>query len=191
MTGPGSTVTVEEGVNITWIDADPDSDASISLWEDSNNTGYNGSLLAWGISEDDLGNYGSHFLSTASMPDGKEFYVYATIDDGHTVVNSDNYTAKIIVDHPTWYADAFTSEVQSEEENGDGDGVIEGFESVEINIRLRNDTGDDVTGVHGTLSTPDGDIIFTDDYQDYGGITDGAWSTWGDFHANLNFRFII
>ena len=186
MTEPSSTITVDDGVTIRWMDMDADSDASISLWEDSNNSGYNGSQLVGGLSEDHLGFNGYYHVSTAGMPEGKEFYVYAKIDDGHTAVYSDNYTAKIIVDHPTEAPDAFSFDKTWEEDEGDGDGVIEAGENAEIDIQFRNNTGGEVTRVEAWLTTPNGNVEITDDYEDYWTMSSGE-TKWGDFEASLNF----
>ena len=103
ITYPASTVTEDQYVTISWEDYDPDSNAKITLWYDLNNTGYNGSILpgAESISEDEDGQYGDFILDISDMVDGSEFYIYATISDGFTTNNSTNYTAKIIVDHPS------------------------------------------------------------------------------------------
>ncbi|MBN1670148.1 MAG: Ig-like domain-containing protein [Kiritimatiellae bacterium] len=196
MTDPSTTYTADEGVNIRWIDADPDSNASISLWEDSNNSGYNGSLLAWGISEDAGGNYGAYYLFTENMPDGKEFYVYAKIDDGHQIVNSDNYTAKIVVDHPSQGSDLSidaTAWTDEHTDTGDRDGIPEGGEdNVEVEIRLENASGSDLTQVEATLSTSAGSVSITDNNNYYGTISGGgqSWGS-GDYNMDLNCAYYI
>jgi hypothetical protein len=68
---------------ITWIDADSDDDASISLYYDSDASGYDGILLAYRISEDEHGNSGSYIWNVSMIPEG-DYFIYAVIDDGIT-----------------------------------------------------------------------------------------------------------
>ncbi|UCE38001.1 MAG: VCBS repeat-containing protein [Thermoplasmata archaeon] len=66
---------------ITWIDADSDDDASISLYYDSDSSGYNGILIADRIGEDEYGNSGIYIWDTTSIPEGS-YHVYGVIEDG-------------------------------------------------------------------------------------------------------------
>lgn len=68
--------------NIQWNDSDPDSNATITLYYDTNNAGNDGVQIATGISEDDGTN--SYTWDTSALPGGT-YYVYAKIDDGTTV----------------------------------------------------------------------------------------------------------
>lgn len=73
---------------ITWKDSDLDDNAIITLYYDTNNTGYDGILIsgAENISEDDETD--SFVWDTSSLPDRATYYVYAKINDG---VNSPVY----------------------------------------------------------------------------------------------------
>lgn len=63
---------------IRWIDSDPDNDAEISLFYDRDNTGFDGVLIADGISEDEATNI--YTWNLANVPTG-EYYIYAMIQD--------------------------------------------------------------------------------------------------------------
>ncbi len=74
---------------ITWIDADSDDDAFISLFYDSDSTGYDGELIAGHISEDEHGNSGMYIWNISLIPQG-HFFIYAIINDG--IANSRDYS---------------------------------------------------------------------------------------------------
>jgi len=191
---PDQTITVDSGVAIKWVDIDEDSKASISLYEDNNNYGYDGTVvLAEGLSEDALGINGHYWLPTSGMPDGKEFYVYAKIDDGYSNLNSENYTAKIIVDHPNQGADlslGTTFWTDDHSTTGDGDGVPEGWEdNIELEVKLKNDSGYDLSDVEATLSASVIGVSITDNYNYYGSISaNGESQGSGNFNIDLNFN---
>jgi len=186
MTGPSSSITEDIDVAITWNDYDPDSDAQITLWRDNDNYGYNGTVLVTGLSEDANGSFGNYLQPLTGMADGDAFYVYATIDDWHTRRNSTNYTARILVDHPNEYPNAFSFYKEWTERDGNGNGIPEAGEAVQIDIRIQNNTGGEVTNVEGHLSTTNANVVLTDNYDDYGTISAGN-TAWGDFRASLNF----
>lgn len=64
---------------ITWLDHCPEVSAAISLYYDSDDTGYNGIQITGGISEDDETD--SYSWNTSGVPEGT-YYVYSKIDDG-------------------------------------------------------------------------------------------------------------
>jgi hypothetical protein len=66
---------------IIWIDSDSDSDAAISLYYDSDISGFDGTLIASGLSEDEFGGSGAYIWNTSSIPEG-EYFIYGTINDG-------------------------------------------------------------------------------------------------------------
>ena len=186
ITRPDTSVTVDDWLAIWWEDADPDSSAKISLWEDSNNYGYDGSQLPGcsGLSEDAAGTNGYYYISTAGMPDGKVFYVYAKIADAITEENSTNYSARITVDHPTEDPDAFSFRKVWSEDNGNGNGIPEAGEDIDLEIQLRNNTGGEVTDIQGRLSVLTQNVEITDGYEYYGTMSIEE-SKVGDFGANM------
>ncbi|WP_298434851.1 Ig-like domain-containing protein, partial [Geobacter sp.] len=76
--GAGLSPTNASSFTIRWTDADPDSNATITLYFDSDNSGYNGTQIITGIKEDDTAN--SYTWNTSALPDGN-YYVYGMIKD--------------------------------------------------------------------------------------------------------------
>jgi hypothetical protein len=77
----GVNSTADEGFKIKWTDSDPDSNAAISLYYDTDNHGADGVLIASSLNEDDDGSNGVYYWNTAAIPEG-ECYIYAVINDG-------------------------------------------------------------------------------------------------------------
>lgn len=68
-----------ESFKITWTDNDPEENAKISLYYDTDNSGYDGTLIAENINEDDpLDEY---TWSTKRINEGT-YYLYAVVSDG-------------------------------------------------------------------------------------------------------------
>ena len=87
---------------IRWDDDDRDSNASISLFYDTNNNGADGILIASGLDEDPDGVEADAYVwNTAGMPDHTSYYLYAVINDGvhDTVVAYSQFT--VYVNHFT------------------------------------------------------------------------------------------
>lgn len=83
---------------IQWTDRDYDSDATIALFYDINNSGADGTLITAGISENPDGQYDQYVWDTTNIPAGA-YYVYAVIEDGvndPVVAYSDG---AVIIDH--------------------------------------------------------------------------------------------
>ncbi|MCP4693740.1 MAG: tandem-95 repeat protein, partial [Desulfobacterales bacterium] len=64
---------------ITWADVDPDDNAVISLYYDTDDNGENGVLIAENIPGDDETD--QYEWNTSNVPEG-DYYIYAIIDDG-------------------------------------------------------------------------------------------------------------
>ena len=87
LTAPTLTITEPDGLDdttdttytITWTDEDPEEDATISLYYDTDNTGADGILITDNISEDDETD--SYTWDTSGITEGN-YYLYAVIDDG-------------------------------------------------------------------------------------------------------------
>ncbi|MBN1849510.1 MAG: tandem-95 repeat protein [Deltaproteobacteria bacterium] len=69
------------GFTIRWIDADPDDNATISLYYDTDDSGEDGTLIVNGLPEDPDGSGNEYIWDTAGMAEGR-YYIYAVIDDG-------------------------------------------------------------------------------------------------------------
>jgi hypothetical protein len=101
---PSGIITVDTSYSISWIAVDPDNDAQIQLYYDSDNTDHDGILIPTsdqypsGI-VDDNGASQSYEWDTSGLSDGSSYYIYAKIDDGiHEPVYSYS-PGKIKIDH--------------------------------------------------------------------------------------------
>ena len=100
---PTITITQPDGVgdtadtsySIQWTDSDPDDNATITLYYDTNDSGYDGTLITSDISEDSSTN--SYLWDTSSVPNGS-YYIYAAIDDGTNPVIYDYSFGPVSVD---------------------------------------------------------------------------------------------
>lgn len=70
-------------VEISWMDYDPDSNARISLYYDTDQYGEDGVLIAQAILEDADGESERHLWDISQLADGV-YFIYAVIDDGNT-----------------------------------------------------------------------------------------------------------
>lgn len=84
---------------VRWNDADPDTNASISLYYDTNSSGADGTLIVSGLSEEpDSAADDSYVWNTGGLPDSS-YYIYAVIDDGvHDPVVSYS-SGTVTIDH--------------------------------------------------------------------------------------------
>ena len=89
-----SLVTNETDIEIQWTDADPDSNAWISLYYDTDSSGEDGVLITEGIKEDTDGE-DDIYVWDVSVLEG-EYFVYAVISDEDTAVTV--YTPGIVID---------------------------------------------------------------------------------------------
>ena len=64
---------------ITWAATDPDDNATIQFFRDTDNVGFNGTAIVSGIEENDAGN--AWIWDTRGVPNGT-YFVYAVITDG-------------------------------------------------------------------------------------------------------------
>jgi hypothetical protein len=74
-------LTKDISLSITWDDSDPDSNATIALYYDTDSTGEDGTLIVNSLTEDPEGASDSYIWDMNAMEDGT-YYVYATITDG-------------------------------------------------------------------------------------------------------------
>jgi hypothetical protein len=82
---------------ITWIDSDADSDAQISLYYDSDSSGYDGTLIAQGIEENEYGGSGAYIWDTSTLAEGT-YYIYGLITDSENDAR-DYSPGAVVVSH--------------------------------------------------------------------------------------------
>lgn len=73
-------------VLIRWEDSDPDSNAQIALYYDTDDQSYNGTLIVDGLEEDASGAGDEYLWDVSGLPSGT-YHIYGLITDG----NSDDY----------------------------------------------------------------------------------------------------
>lgn len=78
----GTGDTIDNRLTIRWIDQDPDDNASISLFYDTDASGADGTLIVSGLREDPDEPSGDFYTWDASQLPGGAYYIYAVIDDG-------------------------------------------------------------------------------------------------------------
>ncbi|MEN8170800.1 MAG: Ig-like domain-containing protein [Pseudomonadota bacterium] len=97
-----SSANKQDLVEIHWVDRDPDSNATISLYYDTDSYGENGILLTEGLLEDPDGQGDRYEWNISAMSAGV-YYLYAVIDDGSSRVVEYSPNAVIVGDgggHP-------------------------------------------------------------------------------------------
>ncbi|MBN1627070.1 MAG: PASTA domain-containing protein, partial [Deltaproteobacteria bacterium] len=93
--------TANEYCAIKWADEDADSNAIISIYYDTDNTGYDGILIDSDIDEDidpTYEEYDKYIWDISGMDEG-EYYIYAIIDDGYHNTVTDYSDGPITIDH--------------------------------------------------------------------------------------------
>ena len=78
ITAPAANTSVNNSYTIGWTASDPDNQASISLYYDTDNSGNDGTLITDSLVE---GTHTSYNWDTSSLANG-DYYIYAKIDDG-------------------------------------------------------------------------------------------------------------
>lgn len=105
---PAITIAEPDGINdiadesftIQWEDEDPDSNAAISLYYDTDNTGADGTVIVLGLSEDPDGMDDQFIWNTSAILEG-DYYIYAVIDDGATPAMTVYSAGPVTVFHNT------------------------------------------------------------------------------------------
>ena len=89
---------------ITWTDDDPDDDASIALYYDTDDSGEDGTLIVDGLSEDDETD--EYVWDTSALAEG-DYYVYGVIDDAENqpIIDYSDGPVTIYRDSNTLYVD--------------------------------------------------------------------------------------
>ncbi|MDI6793802.1 MAG: hypothetical protein QME81_13215 [bacterium] len=101
---PTISITEPDGVNdmadtfytIRWTDADPDDNALVSLYYDSDDTGYDGTEIVTGLSED---NPAATYLWNISGMLEDSYYIYGVIADGVNPPDSDYSDGPLTIEH--------------------------------------------------------------------------------------------
>ena len=115
---------VDAGLLIRWSDEDIDSNATVSLYYDSNNSGADGTLIVGGLSEDDDSQWGDSYGWDTSGLSWGDYYVYAVIDDGINAPVIDYSDMYVYVNHPLQAVTEFNIfEDEIEEFDNFGDAV--------------------------------------------------------------------
>ncbi|MCJ7683172.1 MAG: chitobiase/beta-hexosaminidase C-terminal domain-containing protein, partial [Desulfobacteraceae bacterium] len=79
-------LTNHDTVLIRWEDNDPDSNATISLYYDSDDSGEDGTLIVEGLDEDSDGTADTYTWDISGLEG--TYYIYATITDGNSSITS-------------------------------------------------------------------------------------------------------
>jgi len=85
-------------VNVTWTDSDPSNNAKISLYYDTDNQGYNGTLIATDILANDPNN-SFEWKPTTALQSGN-YHLYAKIDDRDNIPLFSYSQGKLVVTNP-------------------------------------------------------------------------------------------
>ncbi|MCP4344765.1 MAG: hypothetical protein GY795_04470 [Desulfobacterales bacterium] len=93
----GADDTTDRYFTITWTDSDPDDNAQISLYYDTDNRGQDGTLIASNLSEDSTADY--YNWNTSQVPEGS-YHIYAVIRDSVNAPVVKYSSGKITIDHP-------------------------------------------------------------------------------------------
>ncbi len=87
MIAPTEDALTDNNYTLTWSASDTDNAANISLYYDTDNSGYDGTLITNILTE---GTHSSYLWDTSSSITSGDYYIYAVIDDG---VNPAVYSA--------------------------------------------------------------------------------------------------
>ena len=113
--------TADISYTITWTDSDPDDNADISLYYDTNNDGTGGVLIIGTLTEDAADSYA---WDTSGITSG-HYYVYGIIDDGTNPAVTSVSTGTVTIDHDSdgdGLSDLTESGLGTDPDNSDTDG---------------------------------------------------------------------
>ena len=80
MVAPSNNILTNGNITLSWQDSDPDSNADISLYYDTDNSGEDGILITDAVKEDPDGSGDSYLWDVSVIPDGT-YYLYTVISD--------------------------------------------------------------------------------------------------------------
>lgn len=186
---PSSDVTVDTGGNIAieWTDTDPDDNAYISLARDTDSDPTNGTGHTWlveDLREDPDGSGDQYVWDTAGVPQGT-YYVWAMIYDGLHLAAYSVAPGRVVIEQhdgvgPLVYHNHTIDDDAQGGSDGNGDGVVNCGETIEMPVALYNQGTDTATGVEGFLSymtVRDSYVSFNDTQENYPDIPGGAVRT--------------
>ncbi len=173
---------------IMWTDADPNDDATIDLFYDTDNGGEDGTLISGGLAEDPdgAGAGNDDFPWDTSAVPGGDYFVYAVIDDGFHPPVVDYSDGPVTIDHPPAITvlqpdgvhdtadDTFL--IVWDDADGEGDAAIDLFYD-------SDSSGEDGTFITSVGEDPDGagdrhlwdtSLVGDDSYFVYAVIDDGV-----------------
>ena len=81
LTPPAGGATADDSYLITWLDEDPDDNALIYLFYDTDSVGYNGTYIDPGYIIEEDSPIDSLRWNTSSLPSGTSYWIHARIDD--------------------------------------------------------------------------------------------------------------
>lgn len=156
------------------------SDSDISITDNSE------SYPDLNVGETAWSNYQFDFDVSPTCPDKTVVFVLQITSDEGSWTSS---FSQLIVGagSPHLVFSSFTiDDDQNGESSGDGDGLAEPDESIELPLMIANIGDGPVHNVYGTLSTTDIDITINDNYEFFGDVSEGS-SAW----TNNDFDFYI
>lgn len=171
-----------EQFQIRWEDDDPDDNATISLHYDTDSAGCDGVEIVRRVEEDWIGDRYPWIFR--DVPQGA-YWVYAIIDDGVNPPVCAYSPGPVTVSTPV-SQDSFALEtLEVVESVGDGDGVLDAGEEIEVGVTLRNTSASDRWQVKAQLRSDRLDVAVADDHVAYYGVAAGQAS---DGAGDFNFR---
>ena len=147
--------------SIRWEDDDPDDDAEVTLYYDTDSSGYDGVPILRYMHED----YATDFYTwnLASMPVGGSYWIYAKIDDHTNPPVYDYSPGRLTIVEPA-VVDRFTvaGVEMVESSSHDNDGIPDAGEEIDLDVDIYNKTSQQQCTLKGYLSTTTPGVTITD-----------------------------
>lgn len=101
LTPPSAGAEADASYTLSWTDSDPDDNATIALFYDTDSSGFDGVPIpgAQSIQEDPDGTGDQFAWNISSLPDDARYWVYATINDGTNPVARSYAPGSLFVNH--------------------------------------------------------------------------------------------
>lgn len=187
---PSEGVVVDQGepVLLQWSDSDPDDNAAISLAYDVDDDPENGIGHTWitqDLYEDLDGTADQSSWDTSSVPFGT-YYVWGVIDDGRNPQLYSRAPGWVTIEDPSLYpaltyASYTIDDNAAGDSSGNGDGVANCGEALELYVTLKNQGTETAQGVNVAIDTADPYVTWLYNRSSaYPNISIGGWGTNGD-----------